>query len=329
MTPSETLKQLLRGTRPPTPLFLPIIFNLGAKIGNIPLPAYLANSTKITNAQRQIRARLRSDAVSCYFDPHLAAEALGATIEWPASDEPPTLHWPHTLRTPDQAAKHPRVRVAAEVIERLKSLLRDEPLLQAGISGPLTLAAQLTQQSGRESIDRDNLPEAAIELAAATITQIASKLVEAGAHVIFVREEILPQLTPQTAEAWAATLAPAVNIIRFYQALPVLQITNHQAFAKNSAAIFQQTWDCILCPTLPAEPNASFLHALRENNPLLGIAMPTAALPSGESGAENFRQSLHTIINAMHPALITTAQDVPASTTDIKQLSSFWEEIHR
>lgn len=327
-TPRQALKDLLQGIAPLRPLFLPIIFNLGAKIENTPLSAYLTNPTKITNAQRQIRARLHSDAVSCYFDPNLEAEALGAVIDWPPNDEPPTLRWPQTLRIPEEASKHPRVKVAAEVIQRLKSLLRDEPLLQAGVSGPFTLAAQLTQPSGREPINRDNLPEAAIELAAATITQIATKLVEAGANVIFIREEFLPKLTPQTAEAWAATLAPAINIIRFYQALPVLQITNHQAFAENGAAISQQTWDCILCPTLPAEPNASFLHALIENNLPLGIAIPTAALSSGESSAENLCQSLHTIINDVRPTLITTATDVPA-TTDIKQLSDLWGEIHR
>ncbi|MGC2001671.1 MAG: uroporphyrinogen decarboxylase family protein [Candidatus Acidiferrales bacterium] len=336
-TPREILKQLLQGIHPPKPLFLPIIFNLGAKIENTPLPAYLTNPTKITNAQRQIRTRLRSDGVSCYFDPNLEAEALGATIEWPTSDEPPKQHWPNNPkkgelpnnpRTPEEAANHPRVKVAVEVIQRLKSLLRDEPLLQAGISGPFPLAAHLTQQSGRESINRNDLPDTAVELAAATVIQVATKLAEAGAHIIFIHEEILPTLTPQTAEAWASKLAPAINIIRFYQALPVLQITNHQAFAENSVAISQQTWDCVLCPTLPAEPNATFLHARTETTPPLGIAIPTAAFQSEDHSAQNFRQSLHTIIGDMHPVLITTAQDVPA-TTDLKQLSNLSEEIHR
>ncbi len=337
LTPRDALKDLLQGILPTRPLFLPIVFGLGAKIENTPLPAYLTNPTKITNSQRQIRTRLRSDGVSCYFDPNLEAEALGATIEWPTSEEPPTQHWPNNpkkgelpnnLRAPEEAAKHPRVKVAIEVIQRLKSLLRDEPLLQAGVSGPFTLAAQLTQQTKRDPISRDDLPDAAIELAAATITQIVTKLAEAGAHIIFVREEILPDLTPQTAEAWSATLAPAINIIRFYQALPVLQITNHQAFAGNSAAIFQQAWDCVLCPTLTAPEDLTIRSAAAQSSAPIGIALPTAAFQSDEPAAANFRQSLHTIINNVHPTLITTAQDVPAKT-DIKQLQKLWEEIHR
>ncbi|MGA8408325.1 MAG: uroporphyrinogen decarboxylase family protein [Candidatus Acidiferrales bacterium] len=327
-TPRETLKQLLQGTNPPTPLFLPVLFNLGAKIENTPLPAYLTNPTKISSAQRQIRARVHSDGVACYFDPHLEAEALGASINWPTTDRPATLHWPQNVRSPEEAAKHPRVAVAAEVIHRLKSLFRDEPLLLAGVSGPFTLAAQLAQSAGRESISSDALPDSAVELAAATITQIATKLVEAGANVIFIREEILPTLTPQTAEAWASTLAPAINIIRFYQALPVLQIKNPEAFAQNSAAILQQSWGCTLCPTLPAPEDATIRSAAAQSSAPIGIALPSTAFPSDEPTAANFRQSLHTIINDVHPALITTAQDVPAAT-DVKQLSKLWEEIHR
>jgi Uroporphyrinogen decarboxylase (URO-D) len=337
LTPRDALKDLLQGASPQRPLFLPIIFALGAKIENISMRAYLANPTKITNALRQIRKRVHSDGVSCYFDPNLEAEALGATLEWPANDEPPKLHWPHhpkkgelpnNLRAPEEASKHPRVKVAVEVIQRLKSLLRDEPLLQAGVSGPFTLATQLTQQTGKESTNPDDLAEAAVELAAATITQLATKLVEAGANVILIREEILPKLTPQAAEAWAATLAPAINIIRFYQAVPVLQITSSQAFTENSSAIIQQTWDSVLCPTLPEEPNATFPRAAYQPTPPLGFAIPTVAFQSDESKARNFCQSLHIIINDVRPALITTATDVSA-TTGLKQLSTLWEEIHR
>jgi uroporphyrinogen-III decarboxylase len=87
------------------------------------------------------------------------------------------------------------------VIQRLKSLLRDEPLLLAGGLGPLTLAAQFLQLNASGAIRCEDLPDTALELAAATITQIATKLVEAGANAILIREQILPVLTQQDAEA--------------------------------------------------------------------------------------------------------------------------------
>src|SRR5580700_9520993 len=309
-TPRQALKDLLQGIQPPRPLFLPIVFSLGAKIENVPLRDFFANPTKITNALRQIRARVRSDGVACYFDPNLEAEALGATLQWPPNDEPARLHRPNlpekrelpqALRSPEEAAKHSRVGVAVEVIERLQSLLRDEPLLLAGVSGPFTLAAQLLQRTESEAARRDDLPADAVELAAATITQISTKLVEAGANAIFIREEILPPITPQSAEAWASSLAPTFNIIRFYQALPILQITDTRSFAENNAVISNQNWDGILCHTLPTSKNGVALPcAPPSGSAQMGIAVPSSAFQSDESGTESFRQSLHNIIDGLH-----------------------------
>jgi uroporphyrinogen-III decarboxylase len=338
LTPQQIVKHLLQGMQSPRPLFLPIVFSLGAKIENVPLREFLSSPTKITNALRQIRTRVRSDGVACYFDPNLEAEALGATLQWQANDEPAKLRWsnppekgklPEGLCSPEEAAKHSRVVVAMEVIQRLQSLLRDEPLLLAGVSGPFALAAKLLQRTEREAIRYDDLPDDAVELAAETITQIATKLVEAGAKAIFIREEILPVLNQQNAEAWATWLAPAFNIIRFYQAAPILQITNSRSFSENSAVISSQTWDCILCPTLATFADgvvSPCAHPIGSTQ--TGMAMPSEVFQSNESSAEHFRQSLHNIINEFHPAIITTATDVPA-TTDVKQLSRLWEEIHR
>src|SRR5260370_38292 len=118
------------------------------------------------------------------YRPHPQREALGPIPQWPADDKPATLRWPNQsekhelppgLRSPEEAAKHPRGGVAVEVIQRLKSVLRDEPLLLAGVSGPFTLAAQLLQLTQSEVTRRDDLPADAVELAAATITHIATK----------------------------------------------------------------------------------------------------------------------------------------------------------
>ncbi|MGB0034705.1 MAG: uroporphyrinogen decarboxylase family protein, partial [Candidatus Acidiferrales bacterium] len=151
-TPRQIVKGLLQGTPPARPLFLPIVFSLGARVENIPLRTYLTNPTKISNSLRQIRGPLRSDGLACYFDPFLEVEALGAELRWESDEKPPSIHWPQSspkgeipagLRSPEEAAKSGRVPVALEVIRRLNSLLRDESILMAGVTGPFTLAARL------------------------------------------------------------------------------------------------------------------------------------------------------------------------------------------
>jgi hypothetical protein len=338
LTPRQVLKGLLQGTPPPRRLFLPMVFSLGAKVENLKLPAFLGNATKITNSLRQIRTHLRSDGVACYFDPFLEAEALGASLHYVNEAEPPALRWPRpaeagelpeNLRSPEDAAKSARVAVAVEVIQRLKSLMRDEPLLCAGVSGPFTLAAHLLDLRPADAPPREHFSDAALELAAATITQIATKFVEAGANVIFIQENIFPVLSAEHCDAWAESLAPAFNIIRFYDALPVLRISDPISFAANKDVVYARNWDCILCPALAATATNPAEIAPPPGCANIGIALPASRFqPAAWSSAENFADSLHTIMMELRPVLVTTAGDVPAAT-DIKLLAKIGEAIRR
>src|SRR5690348_16360808 len=148
-TPRQMAKDLLQGIAPPRPLFLPIVFSLGARVENLPLRAFLTNPTRITNALRQVRGRLPADGITCYFDPYLEVESLGAELRWQSDDQQPGVCWPgparkgelpQRLRAPEEAVKAGRISMAGEVIRRLAALLRDDTLLMAGVSGPFTLA---------------------------------------------------------------------------------------------------------------------------------------------------------------------------------------------
>jgi hypothetical protein len=338
LTPRQILKGLLLGTPPARPLFLPIVFSLGAEIENLKLAAFLGNATKITNSLRQIRTHLRSDGVACYFDLHLEAEALGATLQYAANHQPPALQWPRRaaigelpegLRSPEDAAKSSRVTVAVEVIQRLKSILRDEPLLLAGVCGPFTLAAHLADLRPANAPPREDFSDSALELAAVTITQIATKFVEAGANAIFIQESIFPVLSAAHCDVWAGSLAPAFNIIRFYEALPVLLFSDENSFAANREVLFARNWDCVLCPALPESISSAAEIASPPNRANIGIALPPAAFqPALSAAPENLAQSLHTIMMELRPVLVTTAGDVPAST-DIKLLVKVGEAIRR
>ncbi len=335
--PREMVKGLLQGISPPRPLFLPIVFALGARVENLPLRAFLGNPTKISSSLRQIRTHLRSDGVACYFDPYLEAEALGGTLDWGADDQAPTIRWhqraekgdlPGGLRSPEEAAKNGRVCLAAEVIRRLKSLLRDEPLLMAGVTGPFTLATRITQLEHQAALRSEDFSSAALELAATVITRVSSALLEAGANVIFIQEEVLPALSAPCCEAWASLLAPTINIIRFYEALPVLQLANNLTFIQNSDVIFRQPWDCVVCPALEGIVARPPGGVPRPPAMMLGIGLPHSAFQPDEAGGENFELYLHRVVSELRPAILTTTGDVPAGT-DLKRLMRVFEAIPR
>lgn len=335
--PREVVKGLLQGTAPSRPLFLPIVFSAGSKVAGVSLRTFVGNPTKISNSLRQIRESLHSDGLACYFDPSLEAEALGGALHWDAEDQPPTLHWPgHAergklpagLRSPEEAVKSGRIGVAVEVIRRLNSLLRDDSLLLAGVSGPYTLAARITQLEHEDPFQAEDVPESALEIAGSLITQVATAFVEAGAHVVFIQEEILPALSAERCEAWASLLAPTINIIRFYEALPVLQLVNIRSFAENSDVIFQQDWDCVVCPALKELPSSSSVRFRALRAVALGVALPLEAFQPDESGGEDLHRFVCQIISELRPAVLTTAGDVPAMT-DLKRMMKVWEHVWR
>ncbi|MFZ0737483.1 MAG: uroporphyrinogen decarboxylase family protein [Candidatus Acidiferrales bacterium] len=334
LTPRQMVKGLLRGIAPARPLLVPIVFSLGARLENLPLPTFLGNATKISNSLRQIRGHLRSDGVSCYFDPFLEAEALGGALQWTAEDRPPTLCWPensqkgelpNSLRSAEEAAKSGRVTVAAEVIRRLSSLRRDDSLLMAGVTGPFTLAARILQVENNDGLYREDLTDSAVELAAAAITRISAAFVEAGANLIFIQEGALPIFSAASCEEWATLLAPALNTIRFFEALPVLLLTNGRSFAANSEVIQGRDWDCVICPALDEDFGAASGMKIALKRETLGVALPHEAFRPATGGEERYL-NLRREVSELHPSIVTTTGDLPAAA-DLNCLKKVLDDV--
>ena len=330
----QIVKGLLQGIAPPRPLFLPIVFSHGARIENVPLRVFLTNPTKISNSLRQIRGRLHSDGVTCYYDPLLEAEALGGRIEWDAEGQIRWLEWPgdwgeltQQEKIVGEPAKRGRVGVALEVVRRLKLILRDDCLLMAGIAGPFALATMLARLNREQEIRLSDLPAATLDLAATLIAPLATSLVEAGAGVIFIREEILPTLSEEACAEWATRVAAAVNIVRFYEALPVLLLTDRRSVEMNREAIVRQNWDCVVCPALDGAPEA--MEGFRSLGPTrFGIALPTDAFKGSATSERYAEDSFRGVLREAAPAVLTTAGEVSADAS-MERLNKVWENICR
>jgi hypothetical protein len=318
IAPREIVKGLLQGIPQPRPLVVPIVFSLGAKIENLSRRIYLENPTKISNALRQIRTQLRTDGVACYFDPFLELETLGLDTRWDSQNQTREIDWPDSaqpgelprdLRSPEDAANRAAVKTGVEVIRRLNSILRDEPLLMAGVSGPFTLAARLTRLSVEEISGGAQPSEATLELAAVAITRIVSAFAESGANLLFVREEFLPQDSPAAVEGWVAGLAPVFNIIRFYGALPVLQFSSGALRGGTIRAILEKPLDATICL-----PPAGLAEAATGR--AFGISLPIESLEAGDVSGE-----VRAACANCAPVLVTTDGDVPVNS-DLKRLMS-------
>ena len=336
-TPRQIVKGLLQGVAPPRALFLPIVFSLGCRVENVSLRAFLGNPTKISNSLRRIRSYLRSDELACYFDPYLEVEALGGTLHWKNEDLPPELCWPphanlgqlwHNLRPPEMAAQEGRTPVAVEVIRRLKSMLREECLLMVGATGPFTLASSVLGMD-RDDVRRSrDFPAPAVEFTASVTAQISTKFVEAGADLVLVVEEVLPIVSAQSCDWWVSLLTPILNVIRFYEVLPILLLTDGRSVAANWEILFSQKWECVLCPTIEGLGLGSATEVPESMANGMGMAIPLELFHSHESASGDLLESIRHVVTKLQPVLLTTAGDVPA-TADMKRVSTLLGELRR
>jgi uroporphyrinogen-III decarboxylase len=325
ISPRQILRAVLQGDPPARPLFAPIAFSLAARVENLALPIFLANPTKVSNALRQIRSPLRTDAVSCYFDPLLEMEALGYVIEWMPEIEQPRASWPSGalvgelpsgLSDPADVIKRGRVPVALEIIRRLKALFREESLLMVGVSGPFTLATRLTNLFGASVVTRSDISNAALEVSAAVVAQISKSFAAAGANLIFLREEFAPTLDARALGEWTSMLTPVVNVIRFYEALPVLQFKKEIVPPEDLEAVLSAMTGSVFCPPLPTLRRASAEKPASISSSAVGLSLEF------QFEDASFQQALKGLIRDLRPAIVTTASDLPP-TIDPQRVAAF------
>lgn len=315
-TPRQMVKALLQGAMPWRPLLAPVIFSLGARLQNLPLQNFMANPTKIVNALRQIRSVLKVDGLTCYFDPFLEAEALGCKRQWRADGScaitaPSFLNVDELreqLKPADSWSGAGYIPVASEVLRRLRTMLKDEPALVARVTGPLSLAARLL--GGQIENPISSPPRDLVEFAAEVTASVSKSFAEAGADIVLLAEDCLPDMTSEAWGWYGSLLTPIANVIRFYEALPIVSWGTTSA---ETFSVLALSWNCAVCPLLTSEMlTHSSVSNLRQS--WIGASLP---LGSFCGDLESLRMLPGSLPNL---GLLTSAEDVPG-TVDVKQLA--------
>jgi uroporphyrinogen-III decarboxylase len=226
------LRQLVKRRAPPEPpLFVPLAYATAAQIEHCTLDSLLLDPTRMCKALTALRDTLATDAIIGFSDAGVLLESLGATLD--RSVWPPAVAAP-PQRAPDETVierlmSHPRVAAGLEVVRRLAATAPAEALLATVLSGPLSLAEAFGDAGSTEILAR------AVESLAPAQLALARALCEAGAHLVILQEGILPEAGESAAEQWRQAMTPIVNVVRFYQALPVVVL--HTAARDDEAAL--------------------------------------------------------------------------------------------
>ncbi len=309
------VRAMVQGLPLPRPFLLPIVFSLGARLENLSLRAYLSNPTRMASALRQLRAVLALDGVTCYYDPYLEVEALGCEVSWNREESRPTLAalaadfagLRDRLPSPEEMAQRGRIPVACDVIRRLKLMLPGEPALASAVTGPYALATLLTEGP--------KVATEALEFAAQVAAAVCQSFLDAGASVIFLREDVSEV---EDYSRWADLMSPVVNVIRFYEAAPVLQPCNGSSPAANEA--LGAACNGLICPG-EIDPAGGVSRQAREARaaflPIPDLLAPEA---SGDALPAILRSS------GSDSMSFFTREDI-AADTDIKRLANLFKSL--
>jgi len=191
------------------------------------------------------------DGATAYFDPYLEVEALGCQVKW-SGDNASCVSSPmegmenllEHLPSAEEIASRGRIPVACDVLRRLKAMLPGEPALMAAVTGPCQLTDLLLPAAQNAELPTQDILEFTAEVTAAT----SKSFLDAGANVIFIRESA----SIQNVERWPELFCPIINVIRFYEALPVLLLPPGEV-PDAALAELNASCDGIICPVDQAE----------------------------------------------------------------------------
>jgi hypothetical protein len=168
---------------------------------------FLRDTTKLSNAIRDLARSLNVDVAVAEFGTLWDAEAMGLPLDW-TGGFPPEPDGELPVPPVSDLANSGRGPVVIEAVRRLSSLLGERVIVSAGVTGPV----RLSRLSGGKlsAVEAVDLVMSAVRL-----------LCEAGTKLIWVVEDPEP---PEEPEALADAMVPVWQSIAFYQGTGALHV---------------------------------------------------------------------------------------------------------
>jgi len=224
----EMVKKVFSGDKLAQVPFMPWVCTHAARLEQVPVPKMLSDAVLLTRALENAQKLYGYDMVANILDSTIEAEACGCPIKWPSDKELPSVesHHPIDNLTENDIANiksKGRLPAVLEATKRLKITLGRTVAIAGVVTGPFTLASHL--QGHNVINDLDNAPEPAkniIELAGKVCLEVCKAYCELELDLIVLAESVMPQLPIRYLPLALSVLRPVVNVIRFYNSLPLL-----------------------------------------------------------------------------------------------------------
>jgi hypothetical protein len=222
-------RDVIKGKNSESPPFVPFIYGLIARAGNVPLSTMAWDPSHYTNALEGICQLLGLEVIVGNFDATLEMEAFGALIEWHDDFDTPIVQKGNALSDipPEDFMNQGRIPVVMEVTKRLALSVGKETAIAPALLGPCSFCNNLDLLS-EGGINKN--PNERIKHFGSFFTKLVRGLCEQKIDALFFREELLAERFMEkfveNQEAYRSLYGTMFNIVRAFNAMPILVTEN-------------------------------------------------------------------------------------------------------
>lgn len=205
-------------------VFVPFVYGLAAKIGQIPLREMVSDATYYAHSLEEAHKLFKYDGIVNNFDSSIEAEAFGCELEWSGDYMGPRVRDCGKLEVREA---HPegsgRIPILMETTKRIVMSRGREIAVIGTLVGPCSLAKTVIDDRAKEkNLDIGN----AISLVGELLTKLTRSLCELRVDAVFFREDLLGagyrgELLSHN-KLYAAVYTTLFNLIKYYNCYPVL-----------------------------------------------------------------------------------------------------------
>ena len=208
--------------------FMPWVCIHAARLEQLSVPKMLNDPLLLARALENAQKLYGYDMVVNIFDSTIEAEACGCPIKWTSDKELPSVEGHHPIDNLSEGdisniKNKGRLPAVIEATKRLKITLGRTVAIASVVTGPFTLASHLKGHNVIDDLDND--PEPAkniVELAGKVCLEVCKSYCELELDLIVLAESVMPRLPTRYLPFALSVLKPVVNVIRFYNSLPLL-----------------------------------------------------------------------------------------------------------
>jgi hypothetical protein len=202
------------------PVFIPFVYGLAAKIGQIPLQDMVADVSYYVHSLEEACELFKYDGIVNHYDATIEAEVFGCELEWPGDYVTPRVTSCRQIElreaNPEESS---RIQILLETTKRIVMSRGKDVAVISTLSGPCSLVRTLTG-GGKENIEN------VISLAGNFLKKMVKSLCELRVDAVFFREDLLgadyhDELLAHS-KPYTDVYTTLFNLIKHYNGYPAL-----------------------------------------------------------------------------------------------------------